>query len=176
MVDELPSADPNEQLADDGTGTIIKKPKSSRNVTRRQMSKSEPTGHLEESSNDAGISYDGSQDANLTAAGCGEGQPFLPGVCFPAPLHWKALIVRQQRHVSAPSDAPHVPPRSRSRPKRSRHWRLKSRASESHGSGTTSGTPTGDETNIPVLTQAPLARTPSQDSQATTTIRFAPGC
>jgi len=71
---EVQSADPNEVMAEvDTNGTVIKKRRRARNASRRQMSKSEPAGHLEEA-------LDGAQDSDFTTLSSGEGQPLLQGV------------------------------------------------------------------------------------------------
>lgn len=123
----------------EGEASAADKPKLKRSrLSRRYLAKSEP-------GNRAIIANDGQQDSDLTAVSSGEGQPLLATSTmvsqFSASSASSANREQQHRRVSAPSDPPATTQESRvNTRRRNRHWRVKNRGGENHGSANTSGT------------------------------------
>jgi hypothetical protein len=69
-ADESHSAEQSTEQLAEGYISGTEKAKPKRRNGRRQLAKSEPAGHLEDS-------FDGTQDSDVTAVSSGEGQPLL---------------------------------------------------------------------------------------------------
>jgi hypothetical protein len=127
----------------EGEASAADKPKLKRSrLSRRHLAKTEP-------GNRTIVSHDGQQDSDLTAVSSGEGQPLLATSAmvryFPQ-FYFLCLYQYQHRRVSAPSDPPSTTQESRANNRRrNRHWRMKNRGGESHGSANASGTASSAE-------------------------------
>ncbi|RDW94363.1 p-loop containing nucleoside triphosphate hydrolase-10 [Coleophoma crateriformis] len=127
-------------------------------TSRRQQSKSEP-GRVQDS-------MDSAQDSDMGLDNAGDSASIAPGIAT-------------RRRVSAPSDPPGGSQDGRgNRGRRSRHWRLKNRATENR-SATGSRTTASVEQSINGSGSHDAHHTtpaePALASSATSTVRFAPG-
>ncbi|TVY75636.1 Heavy metal tolerance protein [Lachnellula suecica] len=153
--DESTSAGVGPLTEAEGSGNSKPKFKRAR-FSRRNMTKSEPPNRIQSS-------QDGAQDSDMTAVSSGEGQPLLPNSGM------------QRRRVSAPSDPP-ASQETRTRPRRTRHWRLKHRAADNAASGSASAATTSGEASTSDERPTAPVTTPAEGvPRVSGGITFAPG-